>query len=46
MNLNEAIQIMTGEIISILANNKPTFYLFGSVALGAVLKTQENLTLS
>ena len=33
MTLNEAIQIMKGEIVSILADNKPTIYLFGSVAL-------------
>ena len=31
--LNEAIQIMTDEIVSILADNRPTIYLFGSVAL-------------
>jgi len=34
MTLNEATQIMTNEIVSILADNKPTIYLFGSVALG------------
>jgi len=33
MKLNEAIQIMTNEIVSILHDNKPTIYLFGSVAL-------------
>lgn len=33
MTLNEAIQIMTAEIVSILADNKPTIYLFGSVVL-------------
>jgi len=33
MTLNEAIQTMTDEIVSILADNKPTIYLFGSVAL-------------
>ena len=33
MALNEAIQIMTNEIVTVLANNKPTIYLFGSVAL-------------
>lgn len=33
MNLNEAIKIMTNEIGSILANNKPTIYLYGSVVL-------------
>ena len=33
MTLNEAIQTMTAEITSILADNKPTIYLFGSVAL-------------
>jgi predicted nucleotidyltransferase len=33
MTLNEAIQIMTGEIVTVLADNKPTIYLFGSVAL-------------
>lgn len=34
MNLNESIEIMKNEIISILIDNKPTIYLFGSVALG------------
>ena len=34
MTLNESTQIMTNEIVSILADNKPTIYLFGSVALG------------
>ena len=33
MTLNEAIQVMTNEISSILADNKPTIYLFGSVTL-------------
>jgi predicted nucleotidyltransferase len=33
MTLNEAIKTMTDEIVSILANNKPTIYLFGSVVL-------------
>ncbi|MCL2814411.1 MAG: phosphotransferase [Oscillospiraceae bacterium] len=33
MTLNEAIQIMTDEIAFVLAGNKPTIYLFGSVAL-------------
>ena len=33
MTLNEAIQIMTNEIATVLADNKPTIYLFGSVAL-------------
>ena len=33
MILNEAIQIMTNEIVTVLADNKPTIYLFGSVAL-------------
>ncbi|MDO8686531.1 MAG: methyltransferase domain-containing protein [Clostridiales bacterium] len=33
MTLNEANQIMTNEIVTVLANNKPTIYLFGSVAL-------------
>lgn len=33
MILKEAIQIMTDEIVTILADNKPTVYLFGSVAL-------------
>ena len=33
MTLTEAIQIMTDEIISILADNKPTIYLYGSVVL-------------
>jgi len=42
MTLNEAIQIMTNEIATVLADNKPTIYLFGSVALddfqlGAIL---------
>ena len=34
MTLNDAIKIMTDEIVSVLADNKPTVYLFGSVALG------------
>lgn len=34
MTLNEAIQIMTNEIVTVIADNKPTIYLFGSVALG------------
>ena len=33
MTLNEAIQIMTNEIVTVLADNKPTIYLFGSVVL-------------
>lgn len=33
MNLNESIKIITNEIISVLADNKPTVYLFGSVTL-------------
>ncbi len=33
MTLNEAIQIMTNEIVSVLADNKPSIYLFGSVVL-------------
>lgn len=33
MTLNEAIQIMVDEIVSVLADNKPTIYLFGSVVL-------------
>ena len=33
MNLNESITIMTNEITCILTDNKPTVYLFGSVAL-------------
>ena len=33
MELTKAIQIMTDEIVSILADNKPAIYLFGSVAL-------------
>ncbi len=33
MTLNEAIQIMTNEIVAVLTDNKPTIYLFGSVAL-------------
>ena len=33
MILNEAIQIMTDEIVSILADNTPTISLFGSVVL-------------
>ena len=33
MTLNEAINIMTDEIVSVLADNKLTIYLFGSVAL-------------
>lgn len=34
MNLDESIKIMTNEIITILADNKPTVYLFSSVTLG------------
>ena len=33
MTLDAAIQIMTGEIVSILADSKPTVYLHGSVVL-------------
>ncbi|HHT95547.1 MAG TPA: phosphotransferase [Clostridiaceae bacterium] len=33
MTLNEAIQIMTNEIVTVLTDNKPTIYLFGSVVL-------------
>lgn len=33
MTLNDAIQIMTNEILSILADNKPIVYLYGSVVL-------------
>lgn len=33
MTLDEAIQIMTNEISTVLADNIPTVYLFGSVAL-------------
>lgn len=33
MALNEATQIMTDEIATILADNKPTVYLYGSVVL-------------
>lgn len=33
MTLNEAIQIMTNEIVVTLDGNKPTIYLFGSVVL-------------
>jgi hypothetical protein len=33
MTLNEATQIMTNEIASILADSKPTMYLYGSVVL-------------
>ena len=33
MNLNEAIQTMTNEIVSVLVDNTPTIYLFGSVVL-------------
>ena len=33
MTLNEAVKTMTDEIVSILADNKPTIYLFGSVTL-------------
>ena len=33
MTLNEAIQTMADEIVSVLADNKPVIYLFGSVAL-------------
>lgn len=34
MTLNEAIQVITNEICSILSDNKPAIYLYGSVALG------------
>ena len=33
MTLKEAIQIMADEIVTILADNKTTIYLYGSVAL-------------
>jgi len=33
MDLNKAIKTMTGKIVSILADNKLTIYLFGSVVL-------------
>jgi predicted nucleotidyltransferase len=33
MNLDEAIQFMTNEIVLILSCNKPTIYLYGSVVL-------------
>ena len=33
MTLNEAIKMMTSEIIAILADSKPTVYLYGSVVL-------------
>jgi len=33
MNLNDAIQHVTNEIVTILAENRPTIYLFGSIAL-------------
>ena len=33
MALNEAIKTMANDIVSILADNKPTIYIFGSVAL-------------
>lgn len=33
MTLNEAINIMTNEIVLVLADNRPTIYLFGSVVL-------------
>ena len=33
MTLNEAVKTITDEIVSILADNKPTIYLFGSVVL-------------
>jgi len=32
VTLNEAIQTISDEIVSILADNKPTIYLCGSVA--------------
>jgi predicted nucleotidyltransferase len=32
MTLDEAIKTMTGEIVSVLADNKPVIYIFGSVA--------------
>lgn len=33
MTLNEAIKIMSDEIVSVLADNEPTIFIFGSVAL-------------
>lgn len=33
MDIDESIKIMINEIFAILADNKPTVYLFGSVAL-------------
>lgn len=33
MTLNEANQIMTKEIVTVLAGNRPTIYIFGSVVL-------------
>lgn len=33
MNINESIEKIKTEIISILEDNKPTIYLFGSIAL-------------
>ena len=33
MQLNDAIQLMKNEVVSILDDNEPTFYLFGSVVL-------------
>ena len=33
MNIDESIKMMINEIFAILADNKPTVYLFGSVAL-------------
>ena len=34
MALDEAIQILSDEIVAILADNEPTIYVFGSVVLG------------
>ena len=34
MALTQAIQTMTAEIAAVLTDNKPTIYIFGSVALG------------
>ena len=33
MTLNDAIKIMSDKIVSVLTDNKPTIYLFGSVSL-------------
>lgn len=34
MEFNEAVQIMTDEIVAILSDNPPTIYIYGSAVLG------------